>query len=424
MSSWMSAILTLLCLLPGAASAEGYRIGPGDILSLRVLEWQPLENRTVEWDAMRDTLQVEGDGMVTIPFIGRVAAAGLSPAALSAIISDGLRDQFAVSSLLDAVVRAKTLRPVYVAGAVRAPGEYPFRPGLTAAQLLAMAGGNPLAAGDARNDLREFLARSGLVAELMQESERLQLRRALFEASIAEQETVDLAPRGDGSAWPAHLVEDQNRMLQLGRDRRARELAVLDDQIGLLRNEILVLTKRSEAIEQVLDSARREYENVRDLSQRGLAAGARLAETERSLALAEAQLLDISTAVLRARQGIAVAEAEKQALRDRARIENTRALHEVEAELARVLTRLDTEERLAMVDMVMVESGLGLREIAPEDTRTLPEPVVTILRGHGAEAQRLSGLATVLEPGDVVSVALPRQRLRGGPVGLEGMVTQ
>ena len=99
----------------------------------------------------------------------------------------------------------------------------------------------------------------------------------------------------------------------------------------------------------------------------------------------------------------APAQAEKLALRDRDLIEDTRELQRVEEDLERALSTLDTQQSLAIA-----ESGLVLRGGGTDDDLALPEPVVTILRGQGDSAVRLTGLETPLVPGDVVTVALPR----------------
>lgn len=397
----------LTCLLPLAALADSYRIGPGDVLQLRVLEWQPLDNRTLEWEAMRGELAVDADGMVSVPFLGRIMAAALSPAELSARVTDGLQQRLAVSASLDAMIQVVTYRPVYVSGAVRSPGEYRFRPGLTAAQLVAQAGGGALAQGAEAIDLRAIIGREGNLMLLNLEGERLAVRRAMLQAAIDGRERLELQPRPDGAAWPANVVASENEVLRLRRERRARELEALDNQIILLQNEIEALNGRAEALEMLVNSARREYASVQELAGRGLAAAARVAETERTLALVEAQLLDISTATLRARQGITLAEAEKIALRDRELVEDTRELQRIEGELERVLSTIDTQQRLSMA-----EAGLFLRDGTLGDDMALPEPIVTILRGQGDTAVRLTGLEVALEPGDVVTVAMPRTMTR------------
>ncbi|NJS37911.1 MAG: glycosyl transferase [Rhodobacteraceae bacterium] len=398
---WLFCVFAGAGLLSSAARSDAYRIGAGDVLSLRVLEWQPVEGQAVEWDALRANLTVDSEGMVTIPFLGRIKADDLSLPDLSTVVAEGLQDRLAVSASLDAVIEVATYRPVYVAGAVRTPGEYPFRPGLTVAQLVAQAGGGALGTGTL--DARDMLTRDGTLRLLQLDAERLALRRAMLQAAIDGQETLTLPPRQDGSAWPADLVSSENRVLRLRNERRARELLALDDQIALLEREIEVLNERSAAMERLIDSARKENENAQSLVDRGLAATARVSETERTVALVEAQSLDVSTARLRARQGITQAEAEKLALRDRDLIEDTRELQRVEEELARAVSSLDTQQSLAIA-----ESGLILRGGATGDDPALPEPEVTILRGQGGSAIRLTGLETPLEPGDVVSVTMPR----------------
>jgi hypothetical protein len=401
-SRWFLGAITYLCLLPAIGSAEGYRIAPGDVLSLRVLEWQPIENRAVEWEALRADLVVDSDGMVTVPFMGRVNADTLSPAELSADIAAGLQERLAVPTSLDAIVQVASYRPLYVNGAVRNPGEYPFRPGLTAAQLVAQAGGGGLGQGLGAIDPRDILSREGTMRLLNLEGQRLAIRRAMLQAAIDGRDELIVPERQGGMPWPKELVKSENEVLRLRRERRARELAALDNQIDLLVNEIEALTERSAALELLVESARRERENAQSLADRGLAIDARVTEAERSLALAEAQVLDISTAKLRAQQAITLAEAEKLALRDREMVEDMQELQRVEAELERVLATLDTQQGLSIV-----ETGLVLGSGLDDEELIMPEPVVTILRGKGTDAVRLTGLETPLAPGDVVTVALP-----------------
>lgn len=396
-----SAIITIvgLGLWPAGTMAESYAIGPGDVLELRVLEWQPVENRVLEWDAMRAELPVDTDGMVTIPFLGRIEAQRLSPAQLSALITQELQGRFALSASLDAAVQVLSYRPVYIAGAVRSPGEYPFRPGLTAAQLMAQAA----RASDAM-DTRELLDSEGTIALLGLERERLTIRRAMLLAAIADRETIAIPATAEDSDWPQTVVDGENEVLRLRQQRRARELVALDDRVQLLRSEIEALNANATALERIVISSRRDYENVRSLAEGGLAIGARVAETERSLMLTESQLLDVSTAVLQARQGIALAEAEKDALRDREWLEDRRELQRVESELDRVLTTLETQRHISSVESGLLFADGNLTAATGDDA------VVTIIRQDGDKTRRLSGIGTILAPGDVVQVKVPTPR--------------
>jgi exopolysaccharide production protein ExoF len=366
-------------------------------LELRVLEWQPLENRVLEWESMRAEMAVDTDGMVTVPFLGQIKADLLSPAQLSEEISERLQQRFTISNALDAAVQVLTYRPVYISGAVRSPGEYPFRPGLTAAQLIAQAA---RATSASELDARDVLDREGTIELLSLESKRLAIRRAMLMAAIEERESITPPPGEDGLPWDQQLVAGENEVLRLRQQLRTRELAALDDQIKLLKSELDALQERAVAQEQLLESARRDYDNVQSLADGGLAIGSRVAEAERNLMLSGSQLLDISTSMLEARQSISQAEAEKVALRDRQEIEDTRDLQRVEGQLESVLAKLRTQQRIAMA-----ETGSALMEGAlDEETAPL---TVTITRQGPDGVQQLSGETTLLAPGDVVHVELP-----------------
>jgi polysaccharide biosynthesis/export protein ExoF len=392
--------------------AETYVIGPGDVLELRVLEWQPVENRVLEWESMRAELPVNSDGMVSIPFLGQVEAQLLSPAELSASITAMLQGRFAVSASLDAAIQVLSYRPVYIAGAVRTPGEYPFRPGLTAAQLIAQA-----ARPSDQLDTREILEREGKIVLLELESEHLTIRREMLLAAIQDRETLTLPAPSDKGAWPRNVVDSENDVLRLRQQRRARELEALDARIKLLQSEIEALNANATALERIVVSSRRDYENVRSLAEGGLAIGARVAETERTLMLTESQLLDVSTAVLQVRQGIALATAEKESLRDRDWLEDTRELLAVESALEHALTALATQRQISAVDSGLLFANGNL------DAQTDGKAVVTIIRQGRDETRRLTGLETVLAPGDVVQVNAPAAR-SGRLRALDGTASQ
>ena len=393
-----------LVLLATPVLADTYKIGPGDVLALRVLEWDQLAGTTVEWDAMRGTMPVGSDGMVSVPFIGQVNALSLTTAQMGDLVTEELRERLGVSSSLDAVISVEDYSPVYISGAVRNPGEYPFRPGLVAVQLLAQAGGSSLDRNGANIDARDIFNREGNMMLLHLEGQRLAVRRAMLQAAINGD---DQLTQPEDDAWPAALVATENDVLQLRRQQRARELTALNDQIGLLNNEIEALGERSAALDRLSEIAQSEFESALALVQRGLAASARVGDAERSIAQTEAQQLEISTAILRARQGITIAEAEKLALRDRELVEDTRQLQLVDEQLEQIGTNLETQQRISVA-----ETGIYFQESLANDATVMPAPIIAIRRATADGIVTLDGLDTPLEPGDVIEVALPRIQSR------------
>jgi polysaccharide biosynthesis/export protein len=112
------------------ASAADYRLVPGDKLRIEVYKEPQLSQ----------SLQIRPDGKITVPLVGDVGAAGMTAQALTAILSERLRE-FVVAPAVTVIV-AETIPPlVYVMGEVTRPGALPMTEPITVVQALAVAGG-------------------------------------------------------------------------------------------------------------------------------------------------------------------------------------------------------------------------------------------------------------------------------------------
>ena len=82
---------------------------------------------------------VDSTGYLSIPVAGRVRAAGLTVAELERRVAAQLNG----SILKDARVNIQVANyaPFYIRGEVKKPGEFPYKPGLTIADAVALAGG-------------------------------------------------------------------------------------------------------------------------------------------------------------------------------------------------------------------------------------------------------------------------------------------
>ncbi|HEX2941031.1 MAG TPA: polysaccharide biosynthesis/export family protein [Rhodopila sp.] len=139
----MRALGILLCLLllsacqPGrnlphmpAAAAGAYHLGPGDVVRLI----------TYGEEQLTGEFRVSDSGSIALPLVGPVHAAGLSPDALAARVSQALvrADVLRTPSVSAEVV---AYRPVFVLGEVSKPGQYAYQPGMTVVTAAAVAGG-------------------------------------------------------------------------------------------------------------------------------------------------------------------------------------------------------------------------------------------------------------------------------------------
>ena len=112
-----------------AATSE-YLIGPADVL--QVIVWKEPE--------LSRAVTVRFDGMVTVPLIGDVAAAGRTTTQLAETLTQGLRRFIEVPRVTVGIEQANSAR-FYVVGQVGKSGEFPLSGPTTVLQALALAGG-------------------------------------------------------------------------------------------------------------------------------------------------------------------------------------------------------------------------------------------------------------------------------------------
>ena len=113
-----------------AAPPAGYVIGLGDVL--RVTVWKEPE--------LTGDATVRLDGMITLPLVGDVAAAGRVPSRLAAELAAELQRYLEGPRVTVSVTQATSAR-YYVVGQMVRPGEFPLSGRMTVLKALALAGG-------------------------------------------------------------------------------------------------------------------------------------------------------------------------------------------------------------------------------------------------------------------------------------------
>jgi polysaccharide export outer membrane protein len=108
----------------------GYRLGGGD--QIRVI--------TFGSDQLSGTFHVDDQGMVAMPLVGDVKAAGLTAPEFQMKLQQELAGQ---NYVRDPKVSVEVLsyRPIFVLGEVNKPGQYAYSPGMTMLTAVAVAGG-------------------------------------------------------------------------------------------------------------------------------------------------------------------------------------------------------------------------------------------------------------------------------------------
>jgi polysaccharide export outer membrane protein len=123
---------------PPSASAQEYHIGPDDLLSINVFEAQEL-NRDV---------RVSAGGEISLPLLGAVHAAGLTPREFEIVLQELLHRTYMKDPHVGVFVREVQSHPVSVMGAVKRPGVFQIRGNKTLLEVLSLAEGLADDAGD------------------------------------------------------------------------------------------------------------------------------------------------------------------------------------------------------------------------------------------------------------------------------------
>lgn len=115
---------------PAAVDPKTYVIGVEDVLSIRV--WRESE--------LSGLVTVRPDGKITMPLVGDLQAAGLTPEKLDAEVTAALSKYINNPDVIVSVQAVRSKR-YYVTGEVNRPGAYPLVTPITVLEAITLAGG-------------------------------------------------------------------------------------------------------------------------------------------------------------------------------------------------------------------------------------------------------------------------------------------
>ncbi len=246
-------------------------LAPGDKISLEIIG-------VPEFKAVAD---VEIDGTVKLPVVGRLVAAGGTVDTLQAEIAktlslEPLRLVGANEEVWLKIEPSKIFvtiaeyRPVYVTGDVQVGGEKPFRPGMTALQALVLAGG-------IGEELREpSLAELGrTIAERLLVSDQIELANAEVNRLKAEIAALDGdigQETGQTGAFDKNQLSDADSQL-ISSQTELRELNAETIELSLqqMYERLRILEELDSVNAEALEAYEQEYERMFALAERGVA---------------------------------------------------------------------------------------------------------------------------------------------------------
>ncbi|BAV65639.1 polysaccharide biosynthesis/export family protein [Sphingobium cloacae] len=120
--------------LPALSTAEAnqYRLGPGDEVRIMIPGLTEIDKGA--------SFTVNDRGELSLPLMGPIPANGSTiPELEQAIAAQLVQRKLMISPVVS--VQPVRLRPIYILGEVKSPGEYPYRPGMTVVTAVSVAGG-------------------------------------------------------------------------------------------------------------------------------------------------------------------------------------------------------------------------------------------------------------------------------------------
>jgi polysaccharide export outer membrane protein len=125
-----TAVSTPPAVVAAVPVAADYLIGAEDVL--QIMFWRDKD--------MSAEVMVRPDGMISLPLLNEVHAAGLTPTQLKDLLIEQSK-KFVEDPNITVVIKQINSRKVYITGEVGKPGLYPLMGPTTILQLISLAGG-------------------------------------------------------------------------------------------------------------------------------------------------------------------------------------------------------------------------------------------------------------------------------------------
>lgn len=356
-------LCVLLLASPAMAQNEAPPLAEGDVLALRVPGQPDLSG---QWPI--------GEGAsLEVPGLGRVE--GIRDLEHARVLVRGLIDERLGLGDVVFSLGVQSWRPVIVGGAVNAPGDVPFRPGLRLIEAVALAGGEGgLGGGGVLST--DFSRR----VQINQEQERLMQTESRLARALARQ--ARLFAELDGTEFkelPADvtsMIGDAQATLlfqreaEIGRIRaQTRSLAFsrLGAALEIGQEDIVAQEAINTSLGRQLDLVRDNLTKLQPLFDNGSLTGARILELRRDFVDIEGRVSEARARLAQARAGQAVLAEENDALDLQLRLEVIEELVGTQFEI------LDAESSLETISATLQAAGGtgSTRQTQPADCRAV-----------------------------------------------------
>jgi protein involved in polysaccharide export with SLBB domain len=387
------ALSLVLTLASTPAVAGDYKLGVSDRLKIKVQDWPDLAG----------VYAVAADGDLSLPLIGNIHVIGEDLNALSEEISKRLQQRAAGGRAPVVALEIAQYRPFSIVGDVQRPGDYPYQPGLTVLQAIAIAGGYYRPEFGLLRLGRDVALARGKMLTLMLKKNRLLARQARLTAALAGQDNFtvppELAAQKDNPAISAILRGERAALAEENHTAHS-EQSGFETVKALYLHEIDSLKGQVQALAHERKTTEQQLNKLRGLSARGLALAPTLFTMERAVARIVNQQLGIETAIVRAQENIALAKQQVDEHSRTRKQQDTKDLQKTKDQLAEVRSQIGTQG-----DLLTEAETAAPAEARARLGESGQRPAVTLIRKDGKTIRKVSADdMTSVMPGDIVKV--------------------
>ncbi len=386
-----------MLLAPTLAMAE-YRLQSGDVLDILVSGIPDF----------RQHVAIGLEGNIGLPLAGRISIGGLSleeaQTRIAAELANKLYRQYTadgreISHLIlgsEVVVEVSEYSPVYVSGDVSKPGAYPFRPGLTVRQAIAVAGGyNPIRAPGTDPVLQAADLQAQYATLQVQYQGELALASRLRKELNPGDNKDDNNQNGVAAGATDTFLKGEAESLAARKAGIESTKAMLQAAIKQTSVQLSLLQEKKAQDEEGNKADIADFNSVRELFRKGLAPSVRLSDARRAALLSSEQLLQTMAQMNDVERQRSDYARQLQQVDNQARIDDLDKLQQAVRHMAELRSTMKgVSDRLALV------GGLHTDRTAKAE--------LSVFRKDASGSTRISPTDDLkLVPGDVVEVVLP-----------------
>jgi len=352
---------------------------------------------------MSDQFVVDTSGGVVIARIGLVHVAGRSLNAVRCNLAARF-DTAIGRKVTEVTVEFVERQPVYVLGAVKQPGAYPYAPGLILEQVLAKAGGLDKAVMDVSRKV-ESIRQVDRIRELEEQVDRLALTKARLIALRDGAPTIKLPDWVERSLKDARMkaatesiIANERASFSSERELHEQQVLLVQREVEIAELELETLQTRQEHFRHQLETRQSRAEQLGKVLDRGHLSAGRLDELKVEIDDLTARQIEHNVTLAQSRRRLVEAQLKLARLVDISKLEYDRQISDLSIQMEDAKSKLG-----AMKSVAQVLTDNNQTDVAERDTGKLDIDVVR--RGSGGGFYEIDASRSMpILPGDIVRI--------------------